>query len=307
MTAPRVAVLLSTWNGEAFLAEQLDSVAAQEGVDVSVFARDDGSADATLTLLRRYSSRWPALADPARGENLGPAASFLRLLADVPAGFDAYAFCDQDDVWAPDKLVRAVASLSEQPAERPSLYCSRVLLVDEAMRPLGKSPLDGDGRFEHLLFENIAFGNTVVMNAAARNLIGSRAPGRAVIMHDWWCALVISAFGAILYDEQPGVRYRQHRSNSIGAASGQVGEIVRLLRMFMRDPSRFWRVHAQACELLRLFGDDLTPSQQRLTKAMVDSRGSFRSRLAFALGGRMVRRTVLGAIAGRVLVIAGWY
>lgn len=304
---PRVAVLLSTYNGEAFLEAQLDSLIAQRGVEVEVFARDDGSDDATLAVLARYAGHWPHLASPMRGPNLGPAASFLTLLAAAPEGFDGYAFCDQDDVWLPDKLERAARRLAEAGAETPLLYCSRVMCVDRALRSLGPAPIKDDPRFEHLLFENIAFGVTVVMNGAAAALVRSRLPGGGVIMHDWWCALAVSAFGTVIYDPEWGVLYRQHGANQIGQGANRLAEIARLARLFVRAPRRFYPIHAQAAEFLRLYVADLAPPRRRLVELLVSSKRSLATRLALAASRDITRAGLLGAVGARTLIAAGLY
>lgn len=303
---PRVAVLLATYDGAAFLEAQLASLAAQAGVDVQVFARDDGSHDETRRILARHGDRWPALANVESGPNLGPAMSFLKLLADAPEGFDAYAFCDQDDVWLPEKLSRAMAALPAEDGD-PALYCSRVMCVDAALNPLGPGPLKADGSFEHLLFENIAFGATVVMNAAARRLVASRPPASGIIMHDWWCALVTAALGEVIYDPEPGLLYRQHGGNEIGQASGRLQELARMGRIFLRSPSRFWPVHAQASEFLRLWGEDLEPEKRRWAEALAQSKASLGARLAFAAAGRIRRSTPISAAAARSLIALGLY
>jgi glycosyltransferase involved in cell wall biosynthesis len=304
---PKVAVLISTYNGEAFLAAQLDSVLAQEAVEVEVFARDDGSSDATLAILAGYAHHWPQLARPMAGANLGPAASFMTLLGAAPDGFDGYAFCDQDDVWLPDKLARALSSLATAGGEAPALYCSRVMCVDRALGPLGPAPIKSDGSFEHLLFENIAFGVTVVMNRPAAALARAHPPRSGLIMHDWWCALTVSAFGSVIYDPRPGVLYRQHGENQIGQSPSRVGEWVRLARMFARAPRRFWPIHAQASEFLRLFGPDLEPRPRGMVEALVNSKRSLAARLAFAGSDNIRRADRLGALVARVLVVADLY
>jgi glycosyltransferase involved in cell wall biosynthesis len=304
---PTVAVLISTYDGEAFLAAQLDSLAGQQGVAVQVFARDDGSRDGTLRVLAAYADRWPQLAHPLVGDNLRPARSFMTLLGSVPDDFDYYAFCDQDDVWLPDKLARAVGQLQTDPPSAPALYCSNVLCVDQALNALGPPRRNGDPRFEHLLFENIAFGNTVVMNRAARRTIVSHPPQRGMIMHDWWCTLVISATGRVIYDETARILYRQHDRNSIGATRSRLVEIARRVRTFFRNPSGFWPTHSQATEFLRLYGDQLDPARRRLVEGFVRSRKSLVGRIGFAAFGGMVRSNRLDAVMGRLLVLAGWY
>jgi glycosyltransferase involved in cell wall biosynthesis len=302
---PHIAVLLSTYNGAPWLAAQLDSLAAQEGVDVEVFARDDGSGDATCEVLARYADRWPRLAEAPSGPNLGPAMSFLALLAAAPDGFDGYALCDQDDVWPPQKLARACRALAG--ADGPALYCSQVMCVDADLGPLGPAPVKDDPRFEHLLFENIAFGVTVVMNAAAAQLVRSRPPERGVIMHDWWCALVVSAFGEVIYDPEPGVLYRQHGGNEIGQDVSRIAELPRQARRLWRAPGRFWPAHAQAREFLRLWGEDLAPPRRALVQAFVDSKRSLSARLAYAAAGPILRERLTDALVARALVAAGLY
>lgn len=303
--SPRIAVMLSTYDGAPWLAAQLDSLAAQEGVEVEVFARDDGSHDATREILARYADRWPRLAGASAGPNLGPAMSFLSLLAAAPDGFDGYAFCDQDDVWPPQKLVRACHALAG--AERPALYCSQVMCVDADLAPLGAAPVKDDPRFEHLLFENIAFGVTVVMNAQAARLVRSRLPERGVIMHDWWCALVVSAFGEVIYDPEPGVLYRQHGGNEVGQGVSPLAELARQARRLRRDPGRFWPAHAQAREFLRLWGEDLALARWALVQAFVESKRSLGARLAYAAAGPIRRERLADALVARALVAAGLY
>src|ERR1700719_2334213 len=123
---PSVCVLLSTYNGEAFLEAQLESLRAQTGVEVRLHARDDGSTDGTVALLRRHAGTWPSLVGLQSAENLGPAKSFLELLRTAPDA-DFYAFCDQDDVWLPGKLARAAEALAGDTG--PALYCSNVTCV----------------------------------------------------------------------------------------------------------------------------------------------------------------------------------
>jgi glycosyltransferase involved in cell wall biosynthesis len=304
---PRVAVLLSTYNGEAFLAAQLDSLLAQEGVDVDVFARDDGSTDGTVAILARYAAHWPGLASVTAGPNLGPAASFLAVLAGAPEGFDFYAFCDQDDVWLPAKLARAAERLGEVGPARPGLYCSSVMCVDEALRPIGERRIDGDANFQHLLFENVAFGNTVVLNAAARALIVARPPTRGAVMHDWWCALAVSAFGTIVQDRWAGVLYRQHRGNAVGSSTNRLAEFAGRLADLARNPRRFYRIHAQAEEFQRLWGADLPRTGRAMLAALVGSRRTLWRRLGFAALGPVVRGRWVDTVAVRVLIALGFY
>jgi len=302
---PEVAVLLSTWNGAAFLEPQLDSLRAQRGVRVMLHARDDGSTDATCAILRDHADTWPTLAGITPGPNLGPAASFLHLLRTAPDGAGYFAFCDQDDVWLEDKLARAVAALAG--ARGPALYCSNITCVDAGLAPLGTPPPQADTRFAHLLFENVATGCTVVLNRAARDLVNNRPPERGLVMHDWWCALVIGALGQVIYDPQPSLLYRQHGGNAVGNRGRWWAEKASHARRLFARRRSFYPIHAQAAELLRLHGAEMAPGHRTLLARLVGSRRSPAARAGYALAGPVVRRNPLDAAVVRGLILAGWY
>ncbi|RLJ63666.1 glycosyltransferase family 2 protein [Sulfurisoma sediminicola] len=218
---PRVGVVLGTCNGARFLGEQLDSVARQSGADWRLLASDDGSVDATLEILNSFAAAWPGRVEVRAGPRLGFARNFLSMLENP--GFDAsfWAFCDQDDVWHDDKLSHAVGWLATVAGDRPALYCSRTALVDENGTRLGASP---DWRrppdFRNALVQNIASGNTMVFNEAARRLVaGAGAVG--VPFHDWWAYLLVAGCGGeVRFDPVPRVSYRLHGENALGPWGG---------------------------------------------------------------------------------------
>ena len=251
-------ILLSTYNGARFLPEQLDSIGRQEGdFPRTLFWRDDGSTDGTPELLRAI--RLPGcrvLEATALTGRLGAARSFHALLAASPeARF--HAFCDQDDVWLPDKLARAIARLGTVPEEVPALYCGRQQLVDAGLRPTDLSPLPRrPPGFANALVQNIATGCTVVLNAAARRLMLAAPPPPPGSLHDWWCYLLVSgAGGGVLFDPEPCILYRQHGANVVGAQRALLGRGIAALR---RGPQAFLR-------LLRSHLDALAAAESLLT------------------------------------------
>lgn len=217
--ASTVAILLATYNGESFIAQQLMSFEQQTHPDWCVWASDDGSTDATLRLLADCSQRWGAgklrvLQGPSRGST----QNFLSMVHNPVIQADYYAYSDQDDIWEADKLTRAVRWLSQQPHGKPALYCSRTRLVDEAGRELGVSPLfSRPPSFANALVQNITGGNTMVFNDAARKLLMAVPLEVPVVIHDWWTYMVVTgAGGGVYFDAWPSVRYRQHDGNLIG-------------------------------------------------------------------------------------------
>ena len=302
---PTVAVLLSTYNGEAYLEAQLDSLRAQRDVKVELYVRDDGSLDATCAILNRYVGIWPTLGDVRPGVNLGSAASFLHLLQTVPGTANYYAFCDQDDIWLPDKLARAVVTLKG--GRGPALYCSNLTCVAEDLRVLGVPPAHSNPIFQDLLFENVVTGCTIVLDPAARALINSCTPASGVVIHDWWCALVIAALGTIHYDPFPSLLYRQHGSNVVGLHPNQMIQGAKQARRLLRERRTFLPVHAQASELLRLYGDRMPETSRIYLDQLVASKNSRRARINYAVTGPVKRRKLLDATILRSLILAGWY
>ena len=123
-----ILVLMSTYNGEKYLKEQIDSILAQKNVEVTIRVRDDGSTDGTIRILEEYQKcgklNWYS------STNMGPAKSFLDLVYNAPLKYDYYAFCDQDDYWKEDKLYKAIERL-EHFDDKPALYHCELEIVDE--------------------------------------------------------------------------------------------------------------------------------------------------------------------------------
>lgn len=210
---------MATFEGEPYLEAQLGSIATQRQVDWQLIASDDGSADGTVDRLKTFQERHgPDRVTILRGPGHGPLENFLSLLERDDEG-DAWAFADQDDVWESDKLRRATAWLATVPADVPALYTSRTQLIDHAGRPGELSPLfRRPPSFANALAQNLASGNTMVFNRAARQLLRRTAvAARDAVMHDWWAYLVVTGSGGeVRYDPTPTVSYRQHAANEVG-------------------------------------------------------------------------------------------
>lgn len=230
----RVAILLATFNGERHLSRQLDSILMQDHRNWVVYASDDGSSDRTLSILREFQAK--AGSDRLvllKGPQAGYAANFMSLLYRPSVRGDFYAFCDQDDWWEPNKLSRALEWARQQPAGRPALYCGRTWLIDDDGRSVGYSPLfKRRPGFRNALAQSLAGGNTMLLNAATRELMMQVPAGLPVTSHDWWAYLVVSGCGGnVHYDAVPTVGYRQHDGNLIGSNAGIRARLDRLKKM----------------------------------------------------------------------------
>lgn len=216
---PKVAVLLCTYNGQRYLSDQLDSVAAQTYPNWVIWVSDDGSQDNTLSILAEYRSKCSnGRLSIVQGPRRGFVANFLSLSCRDDIHAEYYAFCDQDDVWEGDKLQRALDWLQSIHEDIPALYCSRTRLVDANNNSIGFSPLFSKPPvFANALTQNVASGNTMVFNHAARLLLHEAGKDVSVVAHDWWLYLLVTgAGGKVFYDTYPSLRYRQHDANVVG-------------------------------------------------------------------------------------------
>ncbi len=258
-----IAILLCTHNGARFLPQQLVSYEAQDFADWRLFVSDDGSRDATPSLLEAFQKKHGAeRVHIRRGPCRGFAANFLSLICDRSITGSCYALSDQDDIWAADKLSRAAAALSAAAADEPAVYCSRTRLIDEAGAAIRLSLLyKKPPHFRNALTQSLASGNTLVLNEAARQLLMRAGPDVNVAAHDWWIYLAISAAGGrMLYDSAPTVAYRMHAGNVIGS-NRAAGARMRRAGMLWQGQYKTWTdMHVRALERLE---DAMTDENRR--------------------------------------------
>ena len=272
--SPRVAILLCTKQGEAFLQEQLDSIGRQTHTSWAVYASDDGSQDATPAILqdfkRRVGERKLAI---LRGPHMGFVANFLSLVCNPEIDADFYAYADQDDIWEDDKLARAVQFLQTVPGSVPAVYCSRTSNVDETNTCIGHSPLfTKPPGFANALVQNIGGGNTMVFNHAACQLLRLAGPDVQVATHDWWTYLLVTGCGGrVFYDPVPTVRYRQHGLNLVGGNNGWSARLYRARLLFQ---GRFVKWTDQHLAALQRVEYRLTPQNKCLLAEFAQARQS---------------------------------
>ncbi len=300
MTMTRVEVLMSTYNGARYLPEMLASVYGQEGVEVSLRVRDDGSTDGTCSLLEAENEagrlRW------SDGERLGPARSFMRLLRDADPEAGLYAFADQDDVWLPDKLLTAAEAIGD--AQGPALYFCQTRLVDERLNPLPQIPIHPRLTFGEALVYQFVGGCTMVFNAELRRIVNLYEP-EYLRMHDMWVYLVALAVGAkVVFDPVAHILYRQHGGNAVGQKASLISQWrERLSRIRKGEHIRL----RTACELLRGYGEAMTPSNRALTEAVVSSRRSLRVRLSLLCSPRLTPANKTVNITSRLAILSGMF
>jgi len=235
MVEPHIAILMCTFEGERFLAAQLASILAQTHQNWTLWVSDDGSTDQTLEILRATQALWGKdRLKIVEGPWEGFARNFLSLACRPEIEADYYAFSDQDDIWLPSKLTRALEKLTEQPHNTALLYGSRTSLIDETGTPIGISPLIPKRLdFSNALVQNVAGGNTMVFNHALAKTLRGAGATLDIVSHDWWLYIVATATGGtVLFDQEPHILYRQHKGNLVGSNLGLTSRFNRLQKLF---------------------------------------------------------------------------
>jgi glycosyltransferase involved in cell wall biosynthesis len=300
---PKVAILLCTFHGQHYLTHQLESFSDQTNKNWELWVSDDGSVDDTHFILESYQNKWGI---ERLSIHSGPAegfvANFLSLTCKANVNADYYAYSDQDDIWEPEKLERALEWLNTIPRDTPALYCSRTRLVDSNNIDIGLSPLfSKPPSFANALAQNIGGGNTMVFNNAARELLKYAGDNVDVVTHDWWVYLVVTGCGGkVYYDPRPSLRYRQHDNNQIGIENDWRARINRIKLLWQGRFKSLNEQHIQALERLR---PCLTDANKYTLDTFAAAREEtfFQRMLGFWRSG-IYRQTLLGNM-GLVLAV----
>lgn len=281
-----VCILLSTYNGEKYLEQQLESLRMQEGVELKILVRDDESKDRTVSIIKRWQTDYPSLIDFVQGENVGFAMSFTRLLQIAVEKYpdaEYYAFCDQDDVWLPEKLRKAVEKLQVESKVIPVAYCSNTRLVDADLRFMRMGWKKGEARLskERALIQSFATGCTMVFNRKAAETYVSHLP-EVIKVHDFLMYQLCMFLGKVVYDENSYILYRQHGNNQIG----KPGFLARLKKR-MHGHYKEHILELQNYRFLKAYKDLLSVDDIGLISRIAFYRRNLFSRLALLFDGRI--------------------
>ncbi|MDG4525178.1 glycosyltransferase family 2 protein [Streptococcus suis] len=215
----KVNILMSTYNGQQFLAEQIRSIQEQSYTDWTLFIRDDGSSDNTKEILKDFEHQDSRihLIDSDKSDNLGVIKSFHKLVNHDRA--DYYFFSDQDDVWLPNKLELSLKEAQNYLADLPLMVYMDLKVVNQDLEIMTESMVKSQSHHANTelvqeLTENTVTGGVAMINHALAEMWQETDD---ILMHDWYLALLASAFGNLVFIDQPAELYRQHSDNVLGA------------------------------------------------------------------------------------------
>ncbi len=292
---PQVNVLISTYNGEKYIKEQLDSVIEQSYDNIKIYIRDDGSTDSTIDVIAPYLN-----ADKVqliKAENVGFGRSFLSLLKAAEDG-DYWAFCDQDDIWLQDKIKWAVEFMEKQNKDEPIMYHSSYYLSDEKLGNREEVKLWNERySFSKALTEVIHMGFSTVINRPLRDLM-LKADINRITSHDHWGELLAVKYGKIIEDDRIS---SIHRRLTESQSSFSLYARFRWLKGAWQSKSEILPVARAYCETFVANKDDDYNIAQLFVFDNYDIKKSFKK----AFYPRRWRSKVSSEIVLRILMLLG--
>jgi glycosyltransferase involved in cell wall biosynthesis len=300
----KTCVLLSTYNGELFIQDQIDSIIRQTTPPDYLVVRDDGSSDRTLEIIQNRIKESEISLQIILGENMGPAKSFMELFhLGVATDADVFFFCDQDDIWEQEKISVFVSRFNGLP-QIPRAVFSKLLLVDETNKPISLTIPPRKIGFGNSIIENVMTGCALACNRSLLKLVSERSFDDPP-MHDHLIYIISTMLGTVEYIETPLTRYRQHGKNVLGYSTSTwrsfKGKFNRILR------GKNYKKSTLAENTLRSYGD-LMPSPDRRTLEMVaQCPASMIARVKLAFSSRLWRQNKFHGMTWRALCLLGLF
>lgn len=311
MTAERkkIAVLLASYNGEKYIAQQIESILNQDvSVPLHLFIRDDGSTDNTVSIIKVIATHDDRIT-LIQSENIGGVASFFSLLKmahELPEEYEYFSLSDQDDVWDLDKLKIAVDMLEANDPQIPTLYGSSTRPVDQDLKPIEYKkkkfkPFD----FYNTIIQIKMPGHTHVMNRALLDLVYDADPSM-IYGHDAFIVNAAKICGCLIFDDQAHASYRQHEGNQLGTSKG--GKVKWIRARLDRIKKGGGKLYAQQIEyIVERFGERLTSEQQKEIDQFLRSRKSWWKRLHYILYTKLYRQDSFDTFAFKMMYLFGGY
>lgn len=298
----KIAVLMSAYNGEKYISQQIDSILNQNGdFQLDLIVRDDGSTDNTINILKNYEQegklKWYS------GENLKPAKSFIQLIIDNK-GYDYYAFSDQDDYWESSKLIESVKRIEN--INTPCICYSNAELVDENLKSLGRNlyKKEPDTSMYTIMCAANVIGCTMVFNNKLADFIREGGIPNVIVMHDSYLARVCSSIdGKVIYLNHVYTKYRQHGSNALGIKNTKKEKVLLLCKDIMKKGKI--TLDEQSKEILLRYSKHMPLKNKKWMEKVANYRKNLITRFALAFSRKPKYTSKSLALKFRLSILFG--
>lgn len=289
-----VQILMSTYNGEKYIRRQIDSIMAQEDIEVHLLVRDDGSKDNTVSIVREYVNRYPSQVELVTGENMGYKKSFLTLIQ-LAGEYDYYAFADQDDYWLPDKEISSIHNMVDDDWEGPKLAQVNLEVTDENLKPLVPPPEHRSLTIkvhDEVYAGDFFQGCLMTWNRKAMSLLKSYIP-QGIYSHDHWVGKVIYLLGKVYLVDETGIYYSRHGDNASTTDDKSSGRWLRLKSMLRGDKHVYDNMGK---DLLEGYRELLAPHDIEICNDYINYKHSVRAKLRLLFNFNLRRPSLMGTL-----------
>ena len=300
MSEKKVAVIMSTYNGERFIREQLDSVLNQTYKNIEIIVRDDGSKDNTVSIIKEYQEKCSNI-KLYEEKNVGFVKSFFKLLS--LANADYYSYADQDDVWIENKIELAVTELNKLDDNFPNMCFGNSDYYDEHMNFIGYGDKNKKYSFLRALFSCVGQGMTFTINNKTRDLIINNMP-KSCFFHDWWTYLLCSGLGEVAYNNVTTVKYRRRKENATSEGQGYFRLVMwRFKHLLFENGMK--DIKQQMINFKNFFYDELSEENQKVIDLFSNEKYNFIIALKKCFFPKRIRMKISDEIALRMFFLIG--
>lgn len=294
-----VAILLSSYNGEKYIKEQINSLISQTYKNIQIYIRDDGSNDNTISIIKEYKNENIKLIE---GKNCGYIKSFFALLEKVDNA-DYYAFCDQDDVWREDKIERTVEKLSKLDEDKPNLFFSNSDYYDIDLNFVAHGEKEKVYNFRNSLVECVSQGMTMCINKTARDMLIKNTP-KNCISHDCYIYMLCAGLGQMVYDNESLVKYRRHTTSVTAEGKNFIElQIWRIKKFLLGDSLKL--IRKQIIEFGNIYKDSLKEEDKKVLALFMKEKYSFTASIKKVFYPKKFRKKLSDEILLRILFLIG--
>lgn len=300
MKDKKVAVIMSTYNGEQFIREQLDSVLRQTYRNVEIVVRDDGSSDKTVEIIKEYQKTHKNIT-LHEGKNMGFIRSFFELLKLVEA--DYYSYADQDDIWIENKIELAVNSLNKLDDSKPNMAFGNSDYYDENMNLIGYGERDRTFSFLKSLFSCIGQGMTMTVNKKTRDMIINNMP-KSCFFHDWWTYILCVSMGNVAYDNVTTVKYRRRKQNATSEGQGYFRLLVwRVKNLLFKNGMK--DIKQQMLNFKSIYYNELSEENKEILDLFSNEKYNLFKAFKKAFYPKRIRKSLMDEIMLRIIFLIG--
>ncbi|MGL4902766.1 MAG: glycosyltransferase family 2 protein [Cetobacterium sp.] len=304
----KVAVLMSTYNGEKYIKEQLDSLLNQTHKNIKIIIRDDGSKDKTTEILLEYKKKYSSKIELLLEKNIGVVESFFKLLYLVEENYDYYCLCDQDDYWLPEKIEKALLKLEESLKKHSNhigLYFSNLTLTDCNLNiKEAKMKKQVIPTLRNSIFQNDLYGCTSLFTKEYLFILKKgieKIDSQKIFLHDHFIYIVGNIFSKVVYDENSYILYRQHQQNVSGASLSFRRKVIKILKKYGSINSK---ISNQPQEIERVYNKLMIEDKKKVFQEILGLKKSLFKRVIFIIKDYpYTNNSILGRIVFSLIII----